>query len=77
VTDTAASSRGAASSLYLVFFYVGGSLGAYIPGLLWGRFAWHGLVSLTVFTIVLALACNYALAGKRRSHSDPDFAGLK
>lgn len=68
VTDIAASSRGAASSLYLVFFYVGGSLGAYIPGLLWNRLAWNGLVSVTVFTIVLALVSNYALAGKTPTH---------
>lgn len=74
VTDIAASSRGAASSLYLVFFYVGGSLGAYIPGLLWSKFAWNGLVALTVFTIILALACNYSLAGKSRPINDPNLA---
>jgi YNFM family putative membrane transporter len=65
VTDIATRSRGAASSLYLVFFYIGGSLGAYIPGLLWSKFAWHGLVSVTIVTIAVALACNYVLAGQR------------
>jgi YNFM family putative membrane transporter len=70
VADIAKGSRGAASSLYLVFFYVGGSLGAFVPGLLWSRFEWNGLVALTVFTIVLALITNYLLTGKKKLH-DP------
>ncbi|OXM82405.1 MFS transporter [Paenibacillus rigui] len=69
VTDIATKARGAASSLYLVFFYVGGSLGAFVPGLLWSRFAWHGLVGLTVGTIVLALVSNYMFAGSAASGS--------
>ncbi|TRY24792.1 MFS transporter [Brevibacillus sp. LEMMJ03] len=66
VTDVANGSRGAASSLYLFFFYVGGSLGAYIPGLLWSRYAWDGLVATTTCIIVLALLSNYFLAGKKK-----------
>ncbi|BDG45607.1 MULTISPECIES: MFS transporter [Parageobacillus] len=64
VTDVATTSRGSASSLYLVFFYLGGSLGAWIPGILWDVFGWHGVVFLTVGTIVLALLSNLFLAGK-------------
>lgn len=67
VTDIATKARGAASSLYLVFFYVGGSLGAFLPGLLWSRFAWHGLVGLTVLTIFMALLSNYLMAGASSS----------
>ncbi|MCZ8514908.1 MFS transporter [Paenibacillus filicis] len=70
VADIATRARGAASSLYLVFFYVGGSLGAYLPGLLWSRFAWHGLVSLTVLTIVFALISNYVLAGAGQARAE-------
>ncbi|WP_018133045.1 MFS transporter [Effusibacillus pohliae] len=64
VTDIAATSRGAATSLYLVFFYLGGSLGAWVPGLLWKSFAWQGVVVLTVGTILLALLSNLYLAGR-------------
>lgn len=74
VTDISESSRGAASSLYLVFFYFGGSLGAYVPGLLWNKFAWNGLVALTVFTILVALVCNFALAGRTRPFNDANAA---
>jgi MFS transporter, YNFM family, putative membrane transport protein len=64
VTDIAEESRGAATSLYLFFFYVGGSLGAWMPGILWKDFGWHGLVSLTVGTIVLALLSNLILSNR-------------
>jgi Sugar phosphate permease len=64
VTDMAADSRGAATSLYLVFFYLGGSLGGWIPGLLWENYGWHGVVFLTIGTIILALLSNLFLAGR-------------
>jgi YNFM family putative membrane transporter len=75
VTDIAEESRGAATSLYLFFFYVGGSLGAWIPGILWKEFGWHGLVFLTVGTIVLALLSNLILASRNRGkfHFQNDF----
>ncbi|UOF89321.1 MFS transporter [Fodinisporobacter ferrooxydans] len=64
VTDIAKHSRGAASSLYLVFFYTGGSLGAWIPGVIWRSYAWHGLVTVSIGTILFALLSNFILAGK-------------
>lgn len=64
VTDAAAEAQGAASSLYLVFYYLGGSLGAWLPGLLWDAFRWPGVVALTVGTIAAALMANAGLAGR-------------
>ncbi len=37
--------RGSAVSLYQMFFYLGGSLGGFIPGLLWQSEGWFGLVA--------------------------------
>lgn len=62
VTDVADGSPGSAMSLYLFFFYVGGSLGAWLPGLLWRSAGWHGLVYLTLGAIAMALLSNYFLA---------------
>ena len=64
VTDIAVKSRGAATSLYLFFFYVGGSLGAWLPGFFWNDFGWYGLVFITASMIVLALLSNMFLARK-------------
>ncbi|GAX89944.1 MFS transporter [Effusibacillus lacus] len=64
VGDVATKSRGAATSLYQFFYYMGGSLGAWLPGLLWDRYEWHGVTALTVGTILLALVSNHFLAGR-------------
>ncbi|MFC4768410.1 MFS transporter [Effusibacillus consociatus] len=64
VGDTAVRSRAAATALYQFFYYIGGSLGAWLPGLLWNKYQWHGVTSLTVGTIILALISNHYLAGR-------------
>ncbi|EGL83216.1 major facilitator superfamily MFS_1 [Caldalkalibacillus thermarum TA2.A1] len=71
VTDVALESRGAATSLYLFFFYVGGSLGAWLPGFLWNDFGWRGLVVITVSMLVLALLSNILLTKRHGQHHDP------
>lgn len=68
ITDVVTHSKGAATSLYQCFFYLGGSLGAWIPGILWKHFYWSGVVISTVGFILLALSSNYFLGGKR-SHA--------
>lgn len=67
VTDIATTSRGAATSLYLFFFYLGGSLGSWIPGIIWDEFAWNGVVFSTVGTICIALMINASLTKKSLS----------
>lgn len=64
ITDVATTSRGAATSLYLFFFYLGGSLGSWLPGMIWDQFAWNGVVVLTTGTIVMALIINAFLTRK-------------
>ncbi|WP_237690596.1 MFS transporter [Paenibacillus caui] len=65
ITDVVTHSKGAATSLYQCFFYLGGSLGAWIPGILCRHFNWSGVVISTVGFILLALSSNYFLGGKR------------
>jgi len=65
VTDIAKQSRGAATALYQCFFYIGGSLAAWLPGILWHQYQWRGVVTLTVICILLALSSNYFLGGKQ------------
>ena len=43
-----AEERSVAAGLYLSAYYVGGSLGAFLPGLVWQSFGWVGCVALLV-----------------------------
>ena len=59
VGSAATESRASAVGLYVTFYYVGGSAGSAIPGLLWGHPGWGQCVALFVavqaLTIALAL----------------------
>jgi MFS transporter, YNFM family, putative membrane transport protein len=52
VTSTAHEGRSSAVGLYVSSFYVGGSVGGFVPGLVWNVAGWPGVVALT--TAVLA-----------------------
>lgn len=61
VPTQATRDRGGATSLYLFFYYVGGSLGAFLPGLLWPRHGWNGVLGLTAASLGIALVCAIVL----------------
>lgn len=53
--------RGAAGGVYTVFYYIGGSLGAAIPGALWPRYHYAGVIAVnTVFLIGAIFVWNWA-----------------
>src|SRR5215471_20921684 len=61
VTASAREGRSSAVGLYVTAFYVGGSMGAFLPGLAWEEAGWAGavamvLVMLAVMAVVAALA---------------------
>jgi len=43
--------RGLTNGLYVAFYYAGGSIGSFAPGIIYSHFGWNG------FLIVLALVC--------------------
>jgi predicted MFS family arabinose efflux permease len=47
VTATAHEGRSSAVGLYVSSFYVGGSVGGFVPGLAWNVAGWPGVVALT------------------------------
>lgn len=55
VAATAEHDRAGANALYLFFYYVGGSLGGFLPGLLWPLYGWAGVLALTVTSLALAV----------------------
>ena len=53
VTANAHEGRSSAIGLYVSSFYIGGSVGGYLAGLLWSRAGWPAVVALSA--IVLAM----------------------
>jgi MFS transporter, YNFM family, putative membrane transport protein len=67
VTASAREGRSSAVGLYVTAFYVGGSMGAFLPGLAWEEAGWVGAVAmvlamLAVMAVVAALAYRGAAA---------------
>ena len=67
VTASAREGRSSAVGLYVTAFYVGGSMGAFLPGRAWEQAGWAGAVAmvlamLAVMAVVAALAYRGAAA---------------
>jgi MFS transporter, YNFM family, putative membrane transport protein len=53
VTTTARAGRSSAVGLYVTSFYLGGSVGAFVPGLAYERAGWPGCVALVVAMLAI------------------------
>jgi YNFM family putative membrane transporter len=45
VNEAAPRAKGGANALYLAFYYAGGTLGSWLPGLAWERWGWNGVAA--------------------------------
>src|SRR5215471_11425659 len=61
VTEIAKEGRSSAVGLYVTSFYVGGSMGAFLPGLAWERGGWPAAIAMVV-AMLAAMALIAALA---------------
>jgi MFS transporter, YNFM family, putative membrane transport protein len=66
VSRTATSDRGAASGLYLAFYFAGGMAGAALLGKLFEQFGWNACVA----GVAVSLAFAALLVGALKSHRD-------
>ena len=64
VTAIAKDGRSSAVGLYVTAFYIGGSMGAFLPGLAWDRAGWPACVAM-VIAVQAAMALIAALAYRR------------
>jgi len=67
VTEIAKEGRSSAVGLYVTSFYIGGSMGAFLPGLAWGWGGWPATIAmvgamLAVMAMIAALAYRDATA---------------
>ena len=58
VNVNAASAKGAAGALYVTFYYLGATLGSYLPGLAFQRWEWPGVVGACLLSLSAAFASN-------------------
>ncbi len=70
IGEVTSVARGTASALYLCCYYLGGSVGAVLPGLAWERFGWHGVIALCLTMALVALGADMVLA--RAGHHTQD-----
>jgi YNFM family putative membrane transporter len=63
VNATAAAAKGGANALYLAFYYLGGTLGSWLPGHAWQAWRWPGVVAVSVLSLALALLADAVLCG--------------
>ncbi len=61
VNIVAPHSKGGAGALYLVFYYIGGTLGGVLPGLAWQSVGWVGVVGVCLAAFVVALLADWLL----------------
>jgi predicted MFS family arabinose efflux permease len=61
VTASAQAGRSSAVGLYVTAFYIGGSMGAFLPGLAWEQAGWPGAIAM-VLAVLAAMAVVTALA---------------
>ena len=64
MTAIAKEGRSSAVGLYVTAFYIGGSIGAFLPGLTWDRGGWPACVAMVV-AMQAAMALIAALAYRR------------
>jgi len=64
VNLTAREAKGGANALYLSFYYLGGTLGASLPGLAWEARGWPGVVAICGAAVAVGMAANAFLCGR-------------
>jgi MFS transporter, YNFM family, putative membrane transport protein len=67
VNATAREAKGGASALYLTCYYIGGTLGAVVPGWAWQALGWPGVTTVCLLALLLALLADWLLCGERAS----------
>ncbi|MNW54747.1 Inner membrane transport protein YnfM [compost metagenome] len=61
VGSRAKAGKAQASSLYLLFYYIGSSLGGTMGGLFWSRAGWTGIVDMISLLLLAAMLVSLEL----------------
>lgn len=63
-THSEASNR--LNTVYMVSYFIGGSLGTFVGGLVWDDYGWNGIVCVGALFIALCLIIHFLLSGKSK-----------
>ena len=63
VNANAAGSKGAAGALYVTFYYVGASIGSFLPGYAWQAWGWPGVAGTCLTALAVGLVADGVLCG--------------
>ena len=71
----AGKARGSAYGLYVTFYYTGGAVGGFVPGLIWNRGGWPAvavfiLIMLAITFAVVQLVWRRKATPKKVDHLD-------
>lgn len=61
VNTLARTNKGGAGALYLMSYYLGGTLGAVLPGFAWQQWGWWGVTGSSLMAMVIALLADWLL----------------
>lgn len=64
VSTSAPHDRAGANALYLLLYYLGGGLGAYLPGFLFPTFGFGGVVGVSLVALACAMGASYFLVDR-------------
>ncbi|RFU65053.1 MFS transporter [Peribacillus glennii] len=73
VSVHAKEAKGSASSLYLFFYYAGGSIGSFLLGFVWEHFGWYTINGICVFLLLVGLKINYNMQTARKKEKHKAF----
>jgi MFS transporter, YNFM family, putative membrane transport protein len=71
INNLATSRKGVANGLYISIYYLGGSLGSYLPGWIYSHYGWGFFISSLAIVIIVALVLTKAITGKSRGGDHP------
>ncbi|UFJ41176.1 MFS transporter [Brevibacillus humidisoli] len=71
VSKQAPFAKAGASSIYLVAYYLGGSLGSTLLGLVYFIWQWNGVVCVSLLVLLLTFACSQVMRRHEGRHHTP------
>jgi MFS transporter, YNFM family, putative membrane transport protein len=67
INNLATKHKGVANGLYISIYYLGGSLGSYLPGWIYSHYGWSFYIAGLVMVIITALLLSGTITGRSRS----------
>jgi MFS transporter, YNFM family, putative membrane transport protein len=71
INNLATGHKGVANGLYISIYYLGGSLGSFLPGWIYSHYGWSFYIAGLTLVILIALVLSGAITGRSRGGGRP------